>query len=97
MINIKVDTRKVERQFRNISSKFSKLVDEAYGEFVKNTPKLSGNARNKTRKTGNNIRAGYNYADKLDRGYSKKAPQGMTKPTVEFIKKRIERILKENR
>lgn len=97
MINIKVDTRKVQRQFRNISRGFSKLVDGAYSEFVKNTPKNTGNARNKTKKFGNNIRAGYDYADRLDKGYSKKAPQGMTKPTVEFIKKRIERILKENR
>ena len=54
----------------------------------------SGNARRKTRLSGNKIIAGYNYAQKLDEGYSRQAPDGMTKPTEEFIKKRMTQIIK---
>lgn len=97
MINIKVDKSKVERQFRNISKALSTVMIEAHGEFVKNTPKRTGNARNKTRKLGNEIRADYGYASALDKGKSKQAPQGMTKPTLEFIERKIDKIIKENR
>lgn len=97
MINIKVDSKKVERQFRKISKALSMLTVEAHSEFVKNTPKKTGNARNKTRVRGNEIQANYNYASTLDKGKSKQAPQGMTKPTLEFIERKIDRIIKENR
>jgi len=97
MISIKVDSSKVERQFRKISKSMSTLMVEAHSEFVKNTPKRTGNARNKTRKLANQIKADYNYASALDKGKSKQAPQGMTKPTLEFIERKIDRIIKENR
>ena len=77
-----------------IEKLIAKIPKEAFNEFVKDTPKRSGNARRKTRLVGNKIVAGYNYAQKLDEGYSKQAPQGMTKPTEEFIKKRMTQILK---
>ena len=74
--------------------KIDKLPREAYQEFVKDTPIRSGNARRKTKLSGNKIIAGYNYAQKLDEGFSKQAPDGMTKPTEEFIKKRMTQIIK---
>ena len=74
--------------------KIDKLPREAYQEFVKDTPIRSGNARRKTKLSGNKIIAGYNYAQKLDEGFSRQAPDGMTKPTEEFIKKRMTQIIK---
>ena len=77
-----------------IEKLIANIPKEAFTEFVKDTPVRSGNARRKTRLVGNKIVAGYNYAQKLDEGSSKQAPQGMTKPTEDFIKKRMQQILK---
>lgn len=84
----------ISKSIDNILRKIDDLPQEAYREFVKDTPVRSGNARRKTRLSGNKIIAGYNYAQKLDEGYSRQAPDGMTKPTEEFIKKRMTQIIK---
>lgn len=73
----------------------AKLASEAYDEFVKNTPVRSGNARRKTRLIGNKIRARYPYATRLDKGYSKQSPRGMSQPTREYIYKRVREILRK--
>jgi hypothetical protein len=78
---------------KNIQKKLNNLPKEAYQEFVKDTPIRSGNARRKTKLIGNKIVAGYAYAQRLDEGYSKQSPDGMTKPTEVFIKKRMAQIL----
>ena len=85
---------KITKSIDNILLQIDKLPREAYKEFVKDTPVRSGNARRKTRLSGNKIVAGYNYAQKLDEGFSRQAPDGMTKPTEEFIKKRMTQIIK---
>ena len=85
--NITASLKRINKQINN-------LPKEAFSEFVKDTPKRSGNARRKTRLSGNKIVAGYNYAQKLDEGFSRQAPDGMTKPTEEFIKKRMTQIIK---
>ena len=85
---------KITTSIDNILQKIDKLPQEAYKEFVKDTPIRSGNARRKTKLSGNKIIAGYNYAQKLDEGFSRQAPDGMTKPTEEFIKKRMTQIIK---
>lgn len=73
--------------------KSDELAKAAYKEFVNNTPVLTGNARRNTTLSGDVIRADYNYAGKLDRGFSRKAPRGMTKPTLEFIQSYIKKQL----
>jgi hypothetical protein len=72
---------------KNITSE--KLVDVGYPVFVAHTTKRSGNARSHTKKGQDEIRAEYPYAKKLDAGYSKENPAGMTKPTVDAIRKYI--------
>lgn len=73
--------------------KSEELAKAAYKEFVRNTPVLTGNARRNTNLQGSTIDANYNYAGKLDRGFSRKAPQGMSKPTMEFIRTYIKKEL----
>ena len=85
--NITASLKRINKQINN-------LPKEAFQEFVKDTPKRSGNARRKTRLSGNKIVAGYPYAQKLDEGFSKQAPDGMTKPTEQFVEKRMKQILK---
>lgn len=67
----------------------NKVSDVAYKAFVKNTPIRSGNARRKTRKSGNTIDAEYPYAQRLEEGYSKQAPQGMTEPTLQEVRQYV--------
>ena len=79
---------------KRIQKKLNQVPKEAYKEFVQETPIRSGNARRKTRLQGKTINANYAYAKRLDEGYSKQAPEGMSKPTEDFIKQRVAAILK---
>ena len=85
----------ITASLKRINKQINNLPKEAFQEFVKDTPKRSGNARRKTRLSGNKIVAGYNYAQKLDEGFSKQAPDGMTKPTEQFVEKRMTEILRK--
>lgn len=87
-------TDNVTTSLRRIKAKLKLLPQEAYKEFVKDTPIRSGHARRSTKLNGNVINANYPYAKRLDEGYSEQSPDGMTKPTEAFIKKRVKQILK---
>ena len=89
---------KIKRELKNIPK-------EAFQFFVKQTPiakKNGGNARRNTKLKGNTIEANYAYAEVLNKGRhmtsrglrgSDQAPEGMTKPTEEFIQKRVNQIV----
>ena len=71
------------------------VAPDAFKLFKSHTPIRSGNARSKTRLEDNTtIVANYPYAVRLDQGYSNQAPDGMTKPTEAFLKRRLDKILK---
>lgn len=84
----------ITSSIEKIQKKLDELPKEAYKEFVKTTPIRTGNARRKTKLNKDTIEANYPYAKRLDEGYSSQAPKGMTKPTEDFIKKRMKQILK---
>jgi hypothetical protein len=63
-----------------------KLARAAYKYFRDNTPIKSGYARRNTHLVGDTIEADYRYAQRLDTGWSNQAPNGMTRPTEQFIK-----------
>ena len=88
---------------RRIERKMEKLPKEAYQTFKNATPVKTGNAKRNTKLKGNTIQADYAYGGVLDKGRhmtsrgmrgSEQAPEGMTKPTEDFIKKRISEILR---
>jgi hypothetical protein len=92
----------ITKMTQRLKKKFDLLPNEAYQEFVKNTPVRSGNARRNTKLRNDVIEANYQYAEVLDKGRhmttrgargSNQAPRGMTKPTEEFVKKRTKQIL----
>lgn len=58
------------------------------------TPIVTGNARKNTKLAGEKISAQYPYAQRLDQGYSNQAPNGMSAPTIEYIKKYIDKYSK---
>jgi hypothetical protein len=93
-MSVTLKSNKLTPSLLTIERKLALVPKEAYAQFVADTPVRSGNARRRTKLVGNKIVAGYNYAKKLDEGFSKQAPEGMTRPTEEFIKNRIAAILR---
>jgi len=88
-------TDKITRSLQRIEQKIDQLPKQAFDYWVKITPKLSGNARQRTRFARDKILAQYPYAERLDQGYSKKAPQGMSQPTQKFIDQEMRKLLRK--
>lgn len=86
--NITADLIRFQQQLDN-------LPQEALEVFVKHTPVDTGNARRRTRLQNDTINANYSYAGKLDNGHSRQSPEGMTKPTEQFITDRVDKILRK--
>ena len=67
---------------------------QALQEFVKLTPKDTGRARSNTTLRNETIVANYPYARRLDEGWSKQAPRGMTKPLAQWLRRKFDLIIK---
>ena len=102
-MSITLTVNTMTSSLKSIRNKLNNLPKEAYQEFVKVTPVKTGNAKRNTKLKGKTIEANYNYAKVLDKGRhmtskgmrgSDQAPDGMSKPTEVFIKKRIDQILR---
>lgn len=82
---------------KSIQTKLNNLPLEAYKEFVAETPIRSGptggRARRSTKLSNKTIIASYPYAQRLDEGWSQQSPDGMIKPTEDFIQKRYTQIM----
>jgi len=63
--------------------------------FRKITPKDKGYAKRNTTYSDSGIKANYAYAHRLDTGWSKQAPNGMSDPTIEYIEQQIERNVRK--
>lgn len=73
--------------FLDLNKALTQITGLAHREFVQKTPIRSGNARRNTDLRGNEIQANYPYSVRLEKdGWSKQAPQGMSSPTIEFIR-----------
>jgi hypothetical protein len=91
-VEFSTDFNRIVPQLRKQQRAIERLPQQALDEFIKNTPVRSGAARQSTRLTGDTIRADYAYAGRLDGGYSAQSPDGMTKPTEQFIQRRFRAI-----
>ena len=83
----------VSKMFTEAEKVAATLPKETYDYFVDSTPIRTGNARRSTRLRGSTIDANYNYAERLDEGYSRQAPKGMSAPTEKFLEKRINDLI----
>jgi hypothetical protein len=90
----KIDISGFRKQMAELQERLEDLPRAAHEEFVKTTPKRSGNARRNTRLQDTKIIADYAYSQRLDEGYSSQAPQGMTQPTEQWIQREVDRRLK---
>lgn len=91
---VKVDIARVLKTLDLAEKRLATLPKAAYEEFVKETPVRTGRARASTDLRGNTIVADYPYAQRLDEGYSRQAPQGMSEPVIKFIEEEVTKRLK---
>lgn len=71
------------------------VMTKAGKYFKKITPKDKGYAKRHTTYSDSGIKANYAYAHRLDTGWSKQAPNGMSDPTMEYIEKLIDRNVRK--
>jgi hypothetical protein len=95
MKGVQITKNNITPSLNRIQNKLDGLSKLAYNEFVKQTPVRSGNARRRTKLQNDTIVADYPYAKRLDEGYSKQSPQGMSKPTEEYIKTELDKIMRK--
>jgi hypothetical protein len=83
----------MSKSLKKIEQSLADVPEAAYDFWRNITPIRTGNARRKTRLNQNTIEARYPYAQALDSGASRQAPQGMSEPTTQYLdreyKKRI--------
>ena len=93
--NIQFALAKQQKQLKELPKK-------AFQKFHDITPEDKGNAKRNTRLRGKSIQANYPYAEVLDKGRhmtnrgmrgSTQAPEGMTKPTTDFIIEEFYKIM----
>ena len=93
---VKFDVKVTDRTtqwIKDVERQIQQLPKEAYDYWKKITPIDTGNARRSTSLQGNTIHANYQYAKRLDEGWSNQAKDGMIKPTEKFIEDKIKKIL----
>jgi hypothetical protein len=93
-VDIKIDDR-VTKELNSIQRQLRAYPQEALAEFKSLTPIArvnGGNARRRTTLKNDRIEADYPYATRLDQGWSKQAPQGMTKPFEQWVRKKVKQI-----
>lgn len=87
-----VGRSRISDRTKDLERKIDKLKSDAADYFKDVTPIRTGNARSKTRRDRDAIKANYHYATKLNEGYSRQSPKGMTEPTIEFIQDQVRRF-----
>lgn len=86
-MQILVDSRDFDALLKRVQREAEVSWNDTGNYFKKITPKDTGNARRNTRKKPNEILADYAYAGRLDEGWSKQAPNGMSDPAIEYFEK----------
>lgn len=82
------------KKFRDLEKIPPEVLKEGYQVFLAQTPVRSGNARRSTKldTNRNEIQAKYAYAQRLDTGWSKQSPQGMSKAAEAAMIKAFETL-----
>lgn len=94
MITLTTSTKQVRRMFKDLEDLPRDVMKPAYKFLKKKTPIDSGNARNKTVLRKDTIKSGYDYAGRLDEGWSQQAPKGFTGPTIDEIDRLVDKEIR---
>lgn len=93
---IKVDLNindQLSGEIKSIKKKLQAVPQQSLDQYKQLTPIRSGNARRKTRLANDTIVGDYPYAERLDNGWSKQAPDGMTVPFERWLRRKMKSIL----
>lgn len=91
-MSIRAVSIQIAPELRRKSRKLRELPKKTHTKFVSETPVRSGNARRRTRLQGDTIVADYPYASRLEDGWSRQAPDGMSEPTWRWFVVQVRRI-----
>ena len=95
---IKIDisyTDNISKEIKDLNKKLNSLAQEYLVEYKSLTPIRTGNARRSTHLQGKDtIVANYPYAERLDEGWSRQAPRGMTIPFEKWLEKKFRKIFR---
>lgn len=94
MTKVKV-TETITKDLVRKIKELQQLPQEAHNEFIQLTPIDKGNARRNTSLKDKTITADYDYAQRLDQGWSKQAPRGMVEPWTRWVERRIKQIVEK--
>jgi hypothetical protein len=94
MISLKIGVDKISTNVKKKIAQLNAVPAQAYTFFRAHTPVKTGNARSRTVLKKDTIVAAYPYAQQLDDGRSRQAPDGMSKPTEAFVKNTTDKIMK---
>jgi hypothetical protein len=94
MISLKIGVDKISTNVKKKIAQLDAVPGQAYTFFKAHTPIKTGRARRSTVLKKDTIVAAYPYAQPLDDGRSRQAPDGMTKPTLAFVKRTTDKIMK---
>jgi hypothetical protein len=86
---------RITPSLKRIEQRLDQLPQAAYDHWVKITPVDTGRARRNTKLRGRTINADYAYAQRLDQGWSRQAPDGMSQPTDRFIDQWLRRNIRK--
>jgi hypothetical protein len=84
-MGIQVDASDTKQMFKELAGMPEQAMKEVYPYLKAETPIRTGNARRKTRLSGNTIKSNYGYAGALDDGLSRQAPDGFTAPSIDEL------------
>lgn len=91
--SLKINRMDMVKLQKQIDKAVDVSTEDTYDFFKKKTPVKGGNARRNTKYKETNTKASiigdYPYSGRLDAGYSKQAPRGMTKPSLKELEKII--------
>ena len=88
-------TDNITPSLKKIAKNIGPVPEDAFEFWRKITPKRTGNARRRTRFNNNTTEAQYAYAQNLDQGASRQAPQGMSEPTIQFLDKAYNKAIRK--
>jgi len=89
-MSVRLNKLTTDRLMKKLQKLPNHLIKKSGKFFKEVTPIDTGNARKKTRTVSNTIKAEYPYAGRLDEGWSKQAPKGMSQPTLDEMDEIIE-------
>jgi hypothetical protein len=95
MAKITVDTKKVDKMLDVMDDLTTEATKAGFKTFKDETPVRKGNAKRNTVLRRGKIKANYSYAGRLDEGWSKKAPDGMSKPAIDTIDKFVDAFVRK--